>query len=1099
MNFNFIEPFSDFKQLYNYCTNAEKFVATDFNISVGQARSASEYLVKFIYKSNCGPTDGKTTFEMMTDPAFVNYINDDVYINCLHYLRKMGNIAIHEGNITEQEAMDVLEELQYIVGEFFIMLGLVDDYPTFEDPTKEPPVVEPVKVDVPPVVVVEADVLAKYGEKMKYTKFSTKHKRDESENKRLFLSACLTDSGWAVVNKNNISMPCSAGINMIIDTQDTCDYILYGKDNKPLAIIEYTTTSVNLLEGRAKACEQANKLEKKFGYKPVVYYTNGYYIYCIDQLGYGPRRVFNFHTIDELEWLLFQRTNRKDITNPTISDAITNRPYQKEAIKAICNAYSSLRRKSLLVLATGTGKTRVSISTVDILMKAGWIKNVLFLADRTSLVKQAHKNYNKLLPNVTTSIYTGDSQDRDSNAKIIFSTYQTMINLINEDTKEFSIGRFDLIIIDEAHRSIFKKYKAIFDYFDCLMLGLTATPRNEENKSTYEVFNLPNNEPDYAYELVEAIKDKYLVGFAVIDKTTEDLKRGVKYSDLTDEEKKKIEDVFDAEDLTDEDHLKIGPRLINTKTIDIMLNDLMTNGLKVDGGDTLGKTIIFAKSHAEAEVIVKRFNILYKNSHHIDFCKLIDSQVENSQNLIEKLEVRGGLPNIAVSVDMLDTGIDVPDVLNLVFFKPVKSKIKFLQMIGRGTRLSPDIFGPTIDKKGFIILDYYDNFEYFSEGNTWSTIDDKEDSKSSQLSLTNMLNKRKASILQGLEFDKSLNAFETKYVNELKKYFIDNVQSLINDNISVQMNMAYVNKYRTPEIWDKITDKQMEEICNKIIPLIPSNGDNPKIKSFDNAMLFIEETFKQKRREGVQDTIIAESMKAIVKSINHRIDELLKLTAIPEITKKANALKELYDCKSVFNNFSLENTENVRKDLRGLMIFLPEKRGFVVIDHDDYLITDPVDVPPTVEKSYKEKVDAYLANDKNPILAKIMNLDELTKEEQEELNNQFTNIMGTDSDFKNISKGLALLPYIRLQLGFTDEAINNKFGSFLNSNTLDSQQLTFCNQIIDYAKINGDFTPILLQIVSPFCDVDVVYMFGSKFTYVKQLISGLHKPVEWKK
>ena len=181
------------------------------------------------------------------------------------------------------------------------------------------------------------------------------------------------------------------------------------------------------------------------------------------------------------------------------------------------------------------------------------------------------------------------------------------------------------------------------------------------------------------------------------------------------------------------------------------------------------------------------------------------------------------------------------------------------------------------------------------------------------------------------------------------------------------------------------------------------------------------------------------------------------------------------------------------------MIFLPEKRGFVVIDHYDYLITDPVDVPKTVEKSYKEKVDAYLANDKNPILAKIMNLDELTKEEQEELNNQFTNIMGTDSDFKNISKGLALLPYIRLQLGFTDEAINNKFGSFLNINTLDSQQLTFCNQIIDYAKINGDFTPILLQKVSPFCDVDVVNMFGTKFTYVKQLISGLHKPVEWKK
>ena len=327
------------------------------------------------------------------------------------------------------------------------------------------------------------DVVAKYGEKMRNIKFSTKHKRDESENKSLFLSASLTDSGWKVVNRNNVRMPCAAGINMIIDSQDTCDYILYGKDNKPLAIIEYVSSTSSLLDGRNKACSKANKLEAKYGYKPIIYYTNGYYIYCIDQLGYEPRRVFNFHTIDELEWLIFQRANRKDLSNPVINDEISNRPYQKEAINAICKAYSSLRRKSLLVLATGTGKTRVSISTVDVLLKAGWIKNVLFLADRTSLVRQAHKNFNKLLPNLTTSIYSGDSLDRDVNAKVIFSTYQTMINLINEDTKEFSIGRFDLIIIDEAHRSIFKKYKAIFDYFDCLMLGLTATPRNEENKS----------------------------------------------------------------------------------------------------------------------------------------------------------------------------------------------------------------------------------------------------------------------------------------------------------------------------------------------------------------------------------------------------------------------------------------------------------------------------------------------------------------------------------------------------------------------------------------------------------------------------------------
>ena len=1102
MNFNFIQQFPDFKQLSTYCANAEKFVGTDYNISVSQARSACEYLVKFIYKSICGDIDGKTTFEMITDAQFIKFINDNDYINCLHYLRKMGNIAVHQGDITKKEALEVLENLQYIVGELFIMLGLIVDYPTFKDPTKQLEKVNEVKeADTPVIkeVIVESNVIAKFGEKMRYTKFSTKHKRDESENKRLFLSASLTDSGWAVVNKNNISMPCCAGINIVIDTQDTCDYILYGKDNKPLAIIEYTTTCNNLIDGRIKACEKADKLEKKYGYKPIVYYTNGYYIYCIDQLGYNPRRVFNFHTIDELEWLIFKKKNMKDITSPTINDDITNRPYQKESINAICNAFASFRRKSLLVLATGTGKTRVSISTVEILMKANWIKNVLFLADRTSLVKQAHKNFNKLLPNVTTSIYTGDSLDRDSNAKIIFSTYQSMMNLINEDTKEFSIGRFDLIIIDEAHRSIFKEYKAIFEYFDSLMLGLTATPRNEEDKSTYEVFELPNEEPDYAYELPEAIKDGFLVGFAVNDKTTDAIKRGIKYSDLSKEEKEKAEGLFTYENLNDSDHIKLDKKFINISTIDIMLNELMTNGIKINGGDVLGKTIIFAKSHIEAETIVERFQYLYQKIYSADFCKLIDSHVENRQDLIDKFEVRDGMPNIAVSVDMLDTGIDVPDILNLVFFKQVKSKIKFLQMIGRGTRLSPNIFGASEDKKGFLIFDYYDNFNYFSVGNTWSTIDgNKKRNTANGLSLNEIINNRKLNILQGLQYDKSLNSFEIKYLNEIKNNFINQVQSLVNDNILVQNNMVYVNKYRTPEKWDKITDNEMDEIRKKIIPLLNYNGDHHKIRVFDTLMLFIEESFKEGLRQGKNKEIIINSLSRTSAKLHKMIKKLLELKVIPEIANKSNLLEKMINCKIIYDQFSLENTENVRKELRDLMVYIPVDSDSLIGDISDFLLVDNEINVTSPYISYREKVNEYLSNVKNPILAKIMSLDELTKDEQNELEDQFTVKLGTKSDFNNIAKGLNILAFIRLQLGIDNQAIINKFGSFLNSNILNQQQLEFCNNIIEYTKLNGDFTAMLLQKVSPFCDVDIMNLFGAKFIYVKNLITGLHKPVEWK-
>ena len=573
---------------------------------------------------------------------------------------------------------------------------------------------------------------------MRQVKFDVKFKRDEEENKKLYMAACLREAGWPIVNQPDQAMPCSAGINMLLDDGDSVDYVLYGRDNRPLAIIEYTTTTKNLIEGRTKGIEKANKMAVKLGYKPVVYYTNGYHIYIIDQLGYRPRRVFQFHSIEELELLKLRGTMRQDISNPAIDDNITNRDYQKDAIRSTCKAFMDKRRHSLLVMATGTGKTRVSISLVDVLMKAGWVKNVLFFADRTSLVRQAHKNFNKLLPSVTTSIYAGGSMQKDPNARIIFSTYQTMINLINDDTREFSIGRFDLIIIDEAHRSIFKKYSALFHYFDALMIGLTATPRAEDNKSTYQMFELKNGHPDYAYELEQAIADGYLVGFSVLDKTTDALRRGIHYDELSEEEKEKFEDAFATGDDTDDeadytgtvlDAKKVkGARIISLGTIDAMLNDLMKNGLKINGGDKLGKTIIFANSHFEAEKIVERFQNLYPHLG-LDFCKLIDSQIVGNLGLIDNFGERDQLPQVAVSVDMMDTGIDVPDVLNLVFFKNVGSKIKFLQMIGRGTRLSPDVYGPGIDKQGFLIFDYYDNFNYFRTRNTWSTVDQDTNGK----------------------------------------------------------------------------------------------------------------------------------------------------------------------------------------------------------------------------------------------------------------------------------------------------------------------------------------------------------------------------------
>ena len=1113
MNFDYLKSMPKLNKLYRFCSDAEDLALFKPNSSVISARLANEYIIKSIYFSVIERNISITAFDMLSDERFIGYINDDTYINSLHYIRKMGNIAAHEGRLTEADSLKVLEELHFTVGEFCIMLGLADDYPQFVKPgTAQPAAVpapvkpEEVKAAASETVTVAPEFIAEFGPRMRQVKFDVKYKRNEEENKKLYMAACLREAGWPIVNRPDQAMPCSAGINMLLDDGDSVDYILYGRDNRPLAIIEYTTTKDNLIEGRRKGVEKADKLAVKLGYKPIVYYTNGYHIYIIDQLGYKPRRVFQFHTIEELELLKLRATIRQDISNPVIDDNITNRYYQKEAIKATCEAFAQNRRHSLLVMATGTGKTRVSISLVDVLMKANWVKNVLFLADRTSLVRQAHKNFSKLLPSVTTSVYAGGSMQKDPNARIIFSTYQTMINLINDDTREFSVGRFDLIIIDEAHRSIFKKYSALFHYFDSLMIGLTATPRAEDNKSTYQMFELPDGCPDYAYELEQAINDGYLVGFSVLDKTTDTLRRGIHYDELTDEQKEAFEDTFASGDGEEDDDnpnykgtvidadLFKKNRYINLGTIDAMLNDLMKNGLKINGGDKIGKTIIFARSHKEAEIIVERFQTLYSYLG-LDFCKLIDSQIENNLGLIDSFGERDQLPQIAVSVDMMDTGIDVPDVLNLVFFKSVNSKIKFLQMIGRGTRLSADVFGPTLDKQGFLIFDYFDNFNYFRTRNTWTTVSSASDSKSFSIKPQSLLiNERRLGILRNLIEIGANTQFERDYRDSLKKYFIEAVQGLCNDDIEVQYNMSYVSKYRTAEMWNGFTNGKAEEIKSKILPLLPPGPDPAKVKTFD-LMVYVIEDEVPKRAEAEQDIRkIRHGFGNVGKKIDAMLEELTKLKTIPAVVEKEQLINKMRNADLLFDDFSLEKCEQVRLDLRDLMQYIPDDVRYHVFNFDDFVIDSSGATSVTREKSYPEKAQEYLTSG-SPLLAKIRNLEMLTDKEKSELNSVFTVQLGTQADYAAWSGNKPLLPYLRLQVGIADEAIEKNFGSFLNSETLSNMQLAYMKQIISYVRENGDIGFLDLQSVSPFCDVDIMDLFGEKISYIKTLINGLHRPV----
>lgn len=1107
MNFEFVKSCSGFGTLYKYCSRAEDLLPRFPDESANASRKGLEFIVQLLYKGLTGQRqsgagdNNPSLLDMLKVLASKWNCADETLLEAMHTVRKIGNRGSHF-SIKLQDAVNCLEQLQFVVGEVLMNIGAIEEYPPFESPLqKAAPVPAPTPAPAPAApavddapVVVASELVVKYADKMRHTHFDCSRKPDDAKNRRLFIEASLAEADWPISEAKNSAWPCSAGIQCSLDAGVEVDWVLYGRDNRPLALIDYSTTVKEGPLAARKFLEKAAEVVcVKYGYKPILYYSNGFQIHCNDQLGYAWRRVFTFHSIAELELLKQRRGSMQDISNPQINDAITNRTYQKEAITSVCKAFASHRRRSLIVMATGTGKTRVSISIVDVLTKANWVKNVLFLADRTSLVRQAHKNFNKLLPNLTTSMYTGENgaDDRDPNARIVFSTYQSMIRLINDETREFGIGRFDLIIIDEAHRSIFKKYGSLFEYFDALMVGLTATPRDEDDKNTYDVFGLPTDNPDYAYELEQAIADGYLVGFQVLDRTTEQLKHGIKYDDLPEEERKKLEEVG-AEEFD-------GAKTINLGTIDVMLNDLMKTGLKVDSGDKLGKTIIFSDSHVEAEEIVQRFRKLYPHLGS-DFCKLVDHTVPEALSLIDLFGERDKLPQITVSVDMLDTGIDVPDVLNLVFFKSVKSKIKFMQMVGRGTRLSPDVFGPGVDKAGFLIFDYYDNFAYFATGGMWKTGTGGGASMAIPSSTTR-INKRRLSIMRALQSHPMLpGSYEESYYKRLHADFVAETRSLCNDEIDVQRNLQLVLKYRTADSWNNLTGSVFDEIVERVLPLYHSIPEDPKVKCFDCLMYIIEDEYVKRRDEGADPAKIRHGFRSVSSEIAERMDDLLKLKSIPDVLAKEELIAAFRDSSYLLDNFSYERAERIRTELRDLMAYLPKKKSYYIVDIPDNLVDDGDGQGPLNQKTYAERASVYIAEGKDIALSKLRNLDPLSEEDLQSLEETFKVRLGTEAEFETWANGAEFLPFLRKQVGIADEAIEAKLGHILHDPTLNDEQRSYLEQMVLYVKMNGDIVAKVLRERPPFNNRGVMSVFGKEHSAaVKEVVQVFHNVVSGSK
>ena len=1096
-NFDYLHDLG-LTDLHRYCAAAEEYQVNNPEMSAINARKALEYIVHSIYRMKHAEIGERTDLcTLINAEPFSEFVSDEFVIRDCHYIRKIGNNAAHNGIVTQRNSFLCLLDLYRVIAAILVKLRILEQVAPFDSSLipslPEVSIMVPAQPIEPIQVTQVADPVAATSTIPVDIMPSP---LTEAETREKYIDLLLREAGWEFTNEKGLVVASRACIEIKVlgmpndEGVGYADYVLFGSNGKPLAVIEAKKTSLDPNVGKQQAILYADCLEQQYGVRPVIYYTSGFQTYIIDGLGYPPRKLYAFHTEDELERLI-QKRGRQDITDVEPQRHITDRYYQKMAIKAACEHLNKMHRKALIVMATGTGKTRVAISLVEVLKRNEWAKNILFLADRTSLVNQAHKNFHRLLPHETSCILNEEG-DPDKNARLMFSTYQTMIKLIDTDNRPFSIGRFDLIIVDEAHRSIFGKYGAIFNYFDAMLVGLTATPREEVERSTYDIFELEQGSPNYAYELDQAVSDGYLVNYVPLKRGSHILEEGIKYDDLTPEEKERMEEIWEYEAtrlaLADCEPRDIGNNELftyihNEHTIDLVLQDLMENGLKVQDGERIGKTIIFAAGHNHAQLIVERFNILYPE-YGPDFCVLIDNQVRYAQSLIDRFEVRDNEPQIAVSVDMLDTGIDVPDVLNLVLFKRVKSKIKFMQMLGRGTRLSPDIFGLGEDKKEFYVFDWCNNFEYFSKNPNGQTLD-------KVMSLSEKLFGLRTDIAFHLQHQRYQEDESAKSLHDdLKVMLREQVQKLNENHISVREKWETVSHFKEESSWLALSHLDTWTLKNTIAPLIAKNTLDVNAKRFDVLILQIELSL-------LDDDVYAD--RAIL-NVQKVAEELESRAVLPQVNAKMATIHEVLNptyWEMCTANKDLSWLEKVRIELRELTRFLAgdNNRWFVVNIQDETSFGDVSGHIPT-RMSYRQNILDFLAEHRDlPVLNKIYTMQQLTTSDIRDLERILWSELGSKDDYDRYTEdmlcGSNVAMFIRSLIGVDRKVAVARFGEFLSGAKLNSDQEEYLATIISYVCENGDITIETIVNEEPFADY-LSPVFGEYCDPLAQYINNIH-------
>ena len=887
----------------------------------------------------------------------------------------------------------------------------------------------------------------------------------EAQTRELIIDVMLREAGWNP-KANNVEeyevldcMPTASGERT---GTGYVDYVLWGNDNKPVALVEAKKTRVSPKDGKRQAELYADCLEKHHGQRPIIYYSNGYTTWVWDDQFYPPREVQGFATRDELQWRINQRSDRKDLSTLQPKKEITGRYYQMEATARVMENFGEKRkRKSLIVMATGTGKTRLSIALVDMLMRAGWARKILFLADRVALVNQAKREFNSHLPHVTVASLLDKKQE---DARVLFSTYPTMLNCIDgtrvykgrEGQKEiFSVAHFDLIIIDEAHRSVYQKYGAIFDYFDSLLLGLTATPRGEVDRNTYKLFELDDHQPTYAYELDKAIEDGFLVPPRAISVPLKFQREGIKYKDLSEDEKEEYElqeQFYDQEsgELKEEVSASaLNQWLFNTDTVNKVLMHLMENGIKVEGGDKLGKTIIFAKNTKHADFIVEQFDKNYPELAG-KFCRKVDYSVKYVQSLIDDFSIKDKDPNIVASVDMLDTGIDVPEAVNLVFFKLVRSKTKFWQMIGRGTRLCENLFAPGVDKKEFIIFDYCQNLEFF---------DANPDGYESgiQESVKQKIFKSRLELSVALQNGEPDDEALVNFGDQLKDQMHNAVDTMNLDNFIVRKHRKDVETFVKRERWHNLSEDDMNVLADKLSGLPTQDDDDEYSRRFDLLVLNLQLAILQnsQAQEGYQ------------LKVRHIAKGLESKSAIPGVNAQMELIIEL-QTDEWWKDVTLPILEDVRIRLRDLICFIDPEEGLqdVYTNFEDEIGEeageyDIVKPDPNL-KDYKQRVQRFIRDHQDHItIRRLKNNEPVSKKDIEALEDILFSDDGVIArdKYEELYGELPIGYLVRSVVGLDRNAVTKVFAELLEQAPLHPDQIAFLDEVIRYLTKNGTMQP----------------------------------------